>query len=507
MAFLPSLGPETWTLLVVCFSLLLLYGIWPYNFFKKLGIPGPRPLPFLGTVLEYRKGIPQFDLECFKKYGKIWGIYDGREPVLVISDPVLIKTILVKEFYSLFTNRRNFGLNGEFGSAISVAEDETWKWIRATISPTFTSGKLKEMFPLIKHHGDVLVQNLHKKVALEEAVDMKEILGAYSLDIITSTSFGVNTDSINNPDDILLQRIEKLLSLDLFSRIIFLAVMFPFLKPLMERMDVTLFPRKELTFFASVIKHIKEQRRANGHRDRVDFLQLMMDTQAAASSESSGPNQSHRALTDNEISAQAITFISAGYETSSLTLSYITYHLAVHPEVQAKLQEEIESAFPDKADPTYEGLLKMEYLDMVVNETLRLFPVGGRLERVCKKTVEIHGVTIPKGTVVIIPTYVLHRDPDYWPEPEEFRPERFSKENEKKLDPYMFLPFGAGPRNCVGMRFVLLSMKAALVLLLQNFSLETCKETTIPLEIGNEVFMRPKKPIRLKLTPRMRAAS
>lgn len=80
--------------------------------------------------------------------------------------------------------------------------------------------------------------------------------------------------------------------------------------------------------------------------------------------------------------------------------------------------------FPPQDAPTYDAILQMEYLDMVVNETLRLFPVGGRIERVCKKTIEINGVTIPKGTVTMIPAYVLHQDSEYWPEPEEFRPER-----------------------------------------------------------------------------------
>ncbi|XP_010594567.2 cytochrome P450 3A21-like [Loxodonta africana] len=506
MALLPSLGAETWVLLATCGALLLLYGIWPYNFFRKLGIPGPRPLPFVGTFLEYRKGMLEFDLECSKKYGKIWGIYHGRQPVLAITDPVLIKTVLVKEFYTVFTNRRNLGLNGDLISSISIADDEKWKWIRALLSPAFSSGKLKKMFPLIKHHADMLVQNLEKK-ARAEAVNMTEIFGAYSLDVIASTSFGVDIDSINNPDDILHHHVKKLISFPFNNPLIFLIELFPFLVPLLERMDVSLLSWKERDFFVNVTQRLKEQRQASGCRDCVDLLQLMIDSQATGSPESSEANQSPTALTDMEIAAQVITFIFAGYETSSLTLSFISYNLATHPEVQERLQEEIDSALPNKADPTYEVLFQMEYLDMVVNETLRLFPLGGRLERVCKKTVEINGVTIPKGTMVVIPTYVLNHNSEYWPEPEEFCPERFSKENKKRLDPYVFLPFGIGPRNCIGMRFALLALKAALVLLLQNFSLETCKDTPIPLELDTNSFMVPKKPIFLKLTPRMKAVS
>ncbi|KAJ1096460.1 hypothetical protein NDU88_001600, partial [Pleurodeles waltl] len=129
------------------------------------------------------------------------------------------------------------------------------------------------------------------------------------------------------------------------------------------------------------------------------------------------------------------------------------------------------------APPTYEALLQMEYLEMAINEVLRLYPGSGRLERVCKKTVEVEGVTIPEGVVVVVPLYTLHRDPEYWPEPEKFDPDRFSKENKDTQEPYTFLPFGSGPRNCIAMRFGLLAVKAGIVSLLQNFSFQVCKET------------------------------
>ncbi|XP_043831281.1 cytochrome P450 3A21-like [Dromiciops gliroides] len=507
MAFLPSLSMETWTLLVACGTLLLLYGIWPYSIFKKLGIPGPRPLPFFGTFLEYRNGILDFDQKCFKRYGKMWGFYDGRVPVLAIMDPAFIKIVLVKEFYTLFTNRRNFGLNGNLESAITVAEGEKWKWIRTIISPTFTSGKLKEMFPLIKHHGDVLVQNIKKKVAKDESENMKNVFGAYSLDVITSTSFGVDIDSINNPNDPLLVRIKKLLSLSFLSPLFILIMVFPSLVPILNKMNLSLFSKEIVTFLENSVRRIIKDRQKNNSRDRIDFLQLMIDSQAMNDPGSEERNNSPKALTEVEIVAQAVTFLFAGYETTSSTLNFVAYNLATHPEIQKKLHEEIEHNLPNKAAPTYDTIFQMEYLDMVVNETLRLFPQGGRIERVCQKTTEINGVTIPKGTVMMVPVYVLHHDPEYWSEPEEFRPERFDEEGRKSIDPYVFLPFGAGPRNCIGMRFALLTMKTILVMLLQNFTLEPCKETPIPLELDTKGFMQPKKPIILKLVPKTRLDS
>nr|ADR00355.1 cytochrome P450 CYP3A78 [Phascolarctos cinereus] len=504
MGFLTSLSVETWTLLVVCGTLLVLYGIWPYNFFKKLGIPGPRPLPFVGTFLEYRNGILEFDQKCFKKYGKMWGFYDGRLPILATLDPAFIKIVLVKEFYTLFTNRRNFGLNGSLESAITIVKGEKWKWIRTIISPTFTSGKLKEMFPIIKHHGDVLMQNIEKRMAKDESLNMKDIFGAYSLDTITSTSFGVDIDSINKPNDPLLVHIKGLFSFSFLNPLLILILVFPSLVPILEKLNVSLFSKEVINLLVNATRHIVADRQKSNKRDRMDFLQLMIDSQATNDPGSKKRNNSPKALTEMEIVAQAVTFLFAGYETTSTTLTFISYNLATHPEIQKKLHEEIDSNLPNKASPTYDTIFQMEYLDMVVNETLRLFPLAGRLERICEKTAEINGIIIPKGTVVMVPVHILHHDPEYWPEPEEFCPERFDREGRKSINPYVFLPFGAGPRNCIGMRFAMLTMKTALIMLLQNFTLETCKETPIPLELDTKGFMKPKKPIILKLVPRIR---
>ncbi|OBS75727.1 hypothetical protein A6R68_17822, partial [Neotoma lepida] len=177
------------------------------------------------------------------------------------------------------------------------------------------------------------------------------------------------------------------------------------------------------------------------------------------------------------MAAQTIIFIFAGYDATSTSICFMMYELATHPDVQKKLQDEIDGALPNKAPVTYDALMDMEYLDMMVNETLRLYPIAIRLERVSKKDVEINGVFIPKGTIVMVPTYPLHRDPKYWPEPEEFLPERFSKENKGSIGPYVYLPFGNGPRNCIGMRFALISMKLAVIRVLQNFTLHFCEET------------------------------
>lgn len=493
MDLIPGFSTETWLLLATSLVLLYLYGTYTHGLFKKLGIPGPKPLPFVGTALGYWQGFWEFDDKCFRTYGRMWGFYDGRQPVLAITDPDMIKTVLVKECYSVFTNRRPFGPMGLMKNAISLSEDEQWKRIRTLLSPTFTSGKLKEMFPIIGQYGDVLVKNLGKEAVKGKPVTMKDILGAYSMDVITGTSFGVNIDSLNNPQDPFVENTRKLLKFSFLDPLLFSTMLFPFLIPVFELLNIWIFPKKVTDFFTKSVKRMKESRLKDEQKHRVDLLQLMINSQNFKEMDT------HKALSDLELVAQSVIFIFAGYEPTSTSLSFLVYELATHPDVQQKLQEEIDAILPNKAPPTYDALVQMEYLDMVLNETLRLYPIAGRLERVCKKDVEISGVFIPKGTVVMVPTFTLHRDLNLWPEPEKFHPERFSKENKDSINPYIYLPFGTGPRNCLGMRFAIMNMKLAVVKLLQNFSFRPCKETQIPIKLNTQGMLQPEKPIILKV--------
>uniref|UniRef100_H0WP86 unspecific monooxygenase n=1 Tax=Otolemur garnettii TaxID=30611 RepID=H0WP86_OTOGA len=476
--------------------ILYKFGTHSHGLFKKLGIPGPTPLPILGNVLSYRKGFWKFDEECYKKYGKTWGLYDGRQPLLAITDPEMIKTVLVKECYSAFTNRRPFGPVGFMKSAISISEDEEWKRIRALLSPTFTSGKLKEMFPIMSQYADVLVRNLRQEADKGKTITLKDVFGAYSMDVITGTSFGVNVDSLNNPQDPFVEKTKKLLRFDFLDPLFLSIILFPFLTPVFEALNISMFPKDVTNFLKNSVQKMKESRLHDKQKTESEFLPGNLRLT------SNQETYCYNILSDLELVAQSIIFIFAGYETTSSVLSFIMYELATHPDVQQKLQDEIDAALPNKTPATYDALAQMECLDMVVNETLRLFPIAGRLERVCKKDVEIKGVLIPKGTVVMVPTYALHRDPKYWTEPEEFHPERFSKKNKDSIDPYTYMPFGSGPRNCIGMRFALVNMKLALVRVLQNFSFKPCKETQIPMKLSPKGMLQPEKPIVLKIESR-----
>ncbi|XP_030585420.1 cytochrome P450 3A40-like [Archocentrus centrarchus] len=499
MSYFFFLSAETWTLLATLITLLIVYSCWTHGTFKRLGVPGPSPIPLFGTMLAYRKGFFIFDEECHKKYGKMWGIFDGRQPVLCITDPAMIKTILIKECYSFFTNRRNFRLNGPLYDAVSIAEDDQWRRIRSVLSPSFTSGRLKEMFDIMKQHSAILISTMKKKADKDEPLELKEFFGPYSMDVVTSTAFSVDIDSLSNPSDPFVTNIKKLLKFDLFSPIFLTIAFFPFMGPILEKLEFSFFPTSVTNFFYTALQKIKTDRETSKLKTRVDFLQLMIDSQQ--NNNSIGESQD-KGLTDHEILSQAMIFLFAGYETTSSSLTFLSYNLGTNPQVMKKLQEEVDATFPNNAPVQYQALMQMEYLDCVINESLRLYPIASRLERVAKASVEINGFVIPKDMVVMVPTWPLHRDPEIWPEPEKFKPERFSKENKETINPYTYMPFGAGPRNCIGMRFALILMKLAIVEILQRYSFSACKETEIPIELDIQGFLQPKRPIKLKLVPR-----
>uniref|UniRef100_A0A8C8UPA0 Cytochrome P450 3A n=1 Tax=Peromyscus maniculatus bairdii TaxID=230844 RepID=A0A8C8UPA0_PERMB len=466
------LSLETWVLLAISLVFLYRYGTHKHDVFKKQGIPGPKPLPFVGTLLNYYKGVWKFDVECYKKYGKIWGLFDGHIPVLAITDTEMIKNVLVKECYSVFTNRRDFGPMGIMRKAVTMSKDEEWKRIRALLSPAFTSGKLKEMFPIIEQYGDILVKYLRREAEKGKPITIKEVFGAYGMDVITSTSFGVNVDSLNNPKDPFVENARKLIRFDLFNPLFMSVVLFPFLIPIYEMLNVSIFSKDSIAFFKKFMDRMKENHLDSNQKHQVDFLQLMMNTR-----NNSKDKESHKGK-------QGLSGLWTRKLSESSQISQKTY---------------------GKESPNYDKLMEIEYLDMVLNETLRLYPISNRLMRVCKQGVEMDGVFIPKGSTVIAPIYALHHDPQYWSEPEEFRPKRFSKENKGNINPYVYLPFGIGPRNCLGMRFTLMIMKLALTKVLQNFSFQPCKETQIPMKLDRQLLLQPAKPIVLKVIPRMRS--
>ncbi|XP_074029048.1 cytochrome P450 3A19-like isoform X2 [Leptinotarsa decemlineata] len=201
-------------------------------------------------------------------------------------------------------------------------------------------------------------------------------------------------------------------------------------------------------------------------------------------------------ITTADILAQAMIYLVGGFDTISRNLDFLCYELALNKSVQDRLRKEImEFKGATNCKLTYESISKLKYMDSVLSETLRKYPVMSGTDRICTKPYVIepagpgeNPLVIEKDTVVWLPVYSLHHDPKNFENPEVFDPERFSEENGHSVDPYTYIPFGVGPRNCIGARFSILNVKAMVFHLLSNFELFPSKKTKIPLKWRKNTF-------------------
>ncbi|KAJ9581730.1 hypothetical protein L9F63_023089, partial [Diploptera punctata] len=163
----------------------------------------------------------------------------------------------------------------------------------------------------------------------------------------------------------------------------------------------------------------------------------------------------------------------------------------MNPDIQERLRQEIESVVEEHGGVTYESVNEMKYLSQVISETFRMYPPVSQLNRECNKSYTIPGtdLMIDEGTQVVVPVLGLHMDPAYYPDPDKFDPERFNSEEADKRNNYVFLPFGEGPRICIGMRFGLMQIKVGLISLLQNYEFSICEKTAIPPTVNPRIFI------------------
>lgn len=184
----------------------------------------------------------------------------------------------------------------------------------------------------------------------------------------------------------------------------------------------------------------------------------------------------------------AFVIFLAGFDAPSIAMASIAYCLALNPDVQDKLIAEIRDYHRNHSEITYENVHELKYLDAVIHETLRLYPPVMRTERRAVADIEFEGLKVPKDTIAVLPSYVMHRDPKLWEEPEEFRPERFFAENRHKYHPFAYIPFAGGLRNCLGIRFAMTELKVIYVRLLQRFRFDRCQETKVSYDLFKKGF-------------------
>jgi len=505
----------TWVYIVVpTVFAVYKYTTWTFGTFKKLGIPGPRPWPLVGTSwVMMTQGLVAHDMS-FKKYGPVVGSFQGRTPIMIVYDVDILKQILVKDF-SNFTNRFPVPFT-EYPTKkmITVLQGEHWKHVRNILTPTFSSGKLRKMNKQIQKCSETFLANLSDKADKQESFDFREICGAFTMDVIASTAFSVQIDSHNDPNNKFVTMGKKAFTFSFKSPKLLVFFFLPFLVKPLSKIGISIFPKEVTQFFVDVINKLMDQRHAGEKEKSVDFLQLMMNSSEKEGTGEEGTNDTKawddksdnskpKGLTHEELLAQGFLFFLAGFETTANTLSLLAYSLATHPECQEKLIKEIDAVVKEHGEIDYDVVNKMTYLDMCLSETLRLYPAGPRTDRVCSSDTTINGVFIPKGMTIISPIYVLHMDPEVWPNPTEFDPERFTPEAKEARNPYYYMPFGVGPRNCVGMRLALTELKIAAASILMKLKFVQSEETQVPLKL-HKISMKGENGIRLRIEKRQK---
>ncbi|XP_024876802.1 cytochrome P450 6A1-like, partial [Temnothorax curvispinosus] len=403
--------------------------------------------------------------------------------------------ILIKDF-STFANRGipTFKKADPLSQHLVALEPKRWRPLRTRLSPVFTSGKLKEMFSLISECADHLVQYMEKVTSRDEPVECRELTAKYTTDTIGSCAFGIEMNALSDEDSEFRKMGRKLFKPTWKSILRFrMRQMFPRLYEL----SAYVLPQTEVTkFFTRVIVETMDYRETN-NITRHDFVDTLRDLKKHP--DKLGDIE----LTDSLIAAQAFVFFAAGFETSSTTISNALYELALNKKIQDNLREEIDEVYKKHGrDLTYDNIKKMDYLDKVFKETLRKYPPATLLRRESMSSYTFNGinVSIPKSQQIWIPIYAIHRDPDIYPKPDVFNPERFDEETVRSRHPMAYLPFGDGPRNCIGARFAVYQSKVGLVKILRNYKVETCEKTPIPyVNDPKAVVLTPKGGLHLKI--------
>nr|QEG78945.1 CYP6BH5 [Phaedon cochleariae] len=474
---------EAAILLASLVLLATLFVKYKYGYWKRRNVPYLEPTFPIGNNTSFLpKGISigiisNYFYNEFKKKGlKVGGVFLGMDPQLVLVDPEYVRTILIKDFNSFVDRGIYMTKNDPVTVTLFSQKGQDWKNSRNKFTSVFTSAKIKSMYDTLKECSTNMISTLDESAEKILDVDVLEIMARFTTDVVGSVIFGVECNCFKNPDAE-FRRIGKHLFdeftlMDLLN--LFATIFFPNMAGLLGISNIQPDVSK---YFSRIIRETVEYREKN-NVVRKDFLDLLIQLK-----------NSGQQITVEDIIGQSFIFFAAGFETSSTTITMTLFELAQNQEAQDRVREEVINCLEkDNNDPTYETIMEMKYLGLAVDETLRLWPPVTTLTRVCVQDYKYPGgdFSVEKGRTVIIPVLGLHRDPDYFPDPLKWNPDRFADKNQKSV---AYFPFGDGPRNCIGMRFGLMQVKLGLAILLKNYKVFPSPATETPLEIDPDTFV------------------
>lgn len=457
-----------------------------FSHFERLKVPHVRPIPLLGNMTPFifqRESLVELICRVYNLFpeAKYVGFYDLTRPVYLIRDPELIATIAIKNFDN-FCDHRNFVSDQEPMASKNLfgLQGDHWREMRKLLSPAFTSSKMKMMFGLICECAENFTNSVVTQSGkIGKTFNMKDTLSRYTNDVVATCAFGISVDSFKNPNNEFFLLGKNNFTFDgRLSIMFFVHAHFPLLTKLLK---LRMFSAKMERFFKDVVSSTVNIRDEQGIV-RPDMIQLMMETR----NKDQGPK-----FDIEEMTAQAFIFFFGGFDAVSTAASFLVHQVATKLDVQNKLRNEIDHVLREtNGKPTYEAINGMKYLDAVVNESLRLYPIASFLDRVCVKEFELppatsdgESITLKPGDAVWFSSYALHRDPKYYSQPNKFDPDRFLNSN---VNNSVYIPFGVGPRVCIGNRFALLQLKIMLFYLLWRCDVEPDAKTRDPITLDKK---------------------
>ncbi|CAI2326787.1 unnamed protein product [Caenorhabditis sp. 36 PRJEB53466] len=473
--------------------------LWTWTYWRRRGIDGPIGYPFIGIALQMldAEHPPYLQLrEWTKQYGKVFGMTEGLAKIMVISDPDLVHEVFVKQ-YDNFYGRKLNPIQGDPNKDKRVnlfaAQGHRWKRLRNISSPTFSNSSLRKLKSTVEESAVELLRHIEEQTAGGQQIDMLEFYQEFTLDVIGRIAMGqTDTQMFKNP---MLPFVKRVFGEP--RKFIFLTGgTIPGFGKIMRKILMN-YPS---LFSNPVIYIFKQMEKAAGIEpgEPADFIDLFLDARAdvdmlAESNDDftkAGVKVS-RQLTTDEIVGQCFVFLIAGFDTTALSLSYSTYLLATNPLVMAKLQEEVDRECPDP-EITFDQLAKLKYMEMVIKETLRLYPLGALANsRKCMRSTRIGEFDVEEGVEIMCDTWTLHYDPNIWgADAESFRPERWEGAAEQHKSGG-YIPFGLGPRQCIGMRLAYMEEKLLLAHLLRKYTFQPGARTRIPLKLVGRATTQP----------------
>lgn len=521
----PALSTLVFTGLAILVGLVS-YLYAPYWRVRK--VPGPPSFPLVGHLPLMAEYGPDVFSILAKRYGPIFRFHMGRQPLIIVADAELCKEVGIKKFKDI-SNRSipsPIAASPLHQKGLFFTKDARWSTMRNTILSVYQPSYLASLVPTMQKYIESATENLRSFE--EEDVTFSNLSLKLATDVIGQAAFGVdfglsrgqseqghgssaseegNGDGDNEVSDFINKHIYSTtqLKMDLSGSFsIILGLLVPVLqepfRQILKRIPGTMDRKVDQTNkeLAGRLNGIVSKRMKEKERSSKDFLSLILN---ARETEKAAKN----VFTPDYVSAVTYEHLLAGSVTTSFTLSSVMYLVAGHPDVEKKLLEEIDGFGPCDQVPTAQDLHeKFPYLDQVIKEAMRFYLVSPLVARETSREVEIGGYLLPKGTWVWLALGVLAKDPKNFPEPEKFRPERFDPncEEQKRRHPYALIPFGIGPRACIGRKFSLQEIKLSLIHLYRKYTFRHSPNMEEPLELEFGIVLNFKHGVKLRVLKR-----